>query len=330
MNELTVIQPHIPAFSYSDIERIAGAFAQSRMFGVSDPAAALSLCLLAQAEGQHPAIAFRDYSIIQGKPAKKAEAMQRDFLASGGKIKWLQLDDTCAKAEFSHPAGGTAVVDWTMARAKAAGIGGKDMWKKYPRQMLRSRTISEGVRTVCPMATSGMYVPEEVEDFEPTSRNTPEAPPVDIETGEFIERQKVVGISAIKKRLGDLMRAGNATDSLEEFNALVHDCADDLTKIKDANHEYWTGDGADSEGFKAWIKRRREELSKTDSLGFQMLCSAVLECKSADELKALLDQHEAAIAELDGDESRRFEDHYNAHEATLANPTHLTAQAVDA
>lgn len=332
MNEIAIIpQPHVPAFSYGDIERIAGAFAQSRMFGVSDPAAALSLCLLAQAEGQHPAIAFRDYSIIQGKPAKKAEAMQRDFLQSGGRIKWLQLDDSCAKAEFSHPAGGTAVIDWTLDRAKAAGLGGKDMWRKYPRQMLRSRTISEGVRTVCPMATSGMYVPEEVADFEPTSNVVPDAPPVDIETGEVIERHKVPGISAIKKRLGAMMTAGNKVTDLTEFRKLVHENRADIKAIRDANHEWWTGDGEDWEGFSAWMEGRYAALTpKGETLGFQMLCSGVLECKSADELKALLDEHEAAIAELDGEESRRFDEFYNAHEATLANPTHLTAQAVEA
>lgn len=326
MNEIAIIpQPHVPAFSYGDIERIAGAFAQSRMFGVSDPAAALSLCLLAQAEGQHPAIAFRDYSIIQGKPAKKAEAMQRDFLQSGGRIKWLQLDDTCAKAEFSHPAGGTAVIDWTLDRAKSAGLGGKDMWRKYPRQMLRSRTISEGVRTVCPMATSGMYVPEEVADFEPTSNGVPDAPPVNIETGEVIERPKVPGISAIKKHLNALMSKGNQATDLETFNALVHDCADDLTKIRDANHEYWTGDGGDSEGFKAWIKRRREELSKVESTAFQLLASAVQEARSPDDLASLADEYASTIAELDGEESRRFESAYNEREEALKHPTPMAA-----
>jgi hypothetical protein len=53
-----------------------------------------------------------------------------------------------------------------MARATKAQLGGKDMWKKYPRQMLRSRVVSEGVRTVYPGATSGLYVPEEVRDFD--------------------------------------------------------------------------------------------------------------------------------------------------------------------
>jgi hypothetical protein len=71
----------------------------------NDPNAVLTLCLLAQAEGQHPAVVFRDYHIIQGKPAKKAEAMLRDFIASGGKVEWHALTDDLADATFSHPSG---------------------------------------------------------------------------------------------------------------------------------------------------------------------------------------------------------------------------------
>jgi hypothetical protein len=158
-------QPQVPAFGFNDVEKIATAIARGGLFGSKDPYAVLTLCMLAQAEGQHPAVVFRDYDLIQGKPAKKAEAMLRDFMGSGGKVTWNRLDDECAEAVFSHPQGGTVTINWTLARATKAGLGGKDMWKKYPRQMLRSRVVSEGVRTVCPNATSGLYVPEEVRDF---------------------------------------------------------------------------------------------------------------------------------------------------------------------
>lgn len=162
MNALTVIQP--PAFTIGDIERVALAIAKGGLFGSSDPNAVLTLCLLAQAEGQHPAVVFRDYHIIQGKPAKKAEAMLRDFLSSGGKVEWHELTDAIADATFSHPTGGTIRIDWTMQRAKQAQLT-TAMWNKYPRQMLRSRVISEGVRSVCPSATSGLYEVDEVRDI---------------------------------------------------------------------------------------------------------------------------------------------------------------------
>ncbi len=153
-------------FQVSDLERMAVAFAKSKLFGIQNSDQALALCLVAQAEGRHPATAAQDYSIIQGRPAKKADAMLRDFIASGGKVEWHRLDNEKADATFSHPGGGSVRIDWTLERARDAGLGGNAMYKKYPRQMLRARTVSEGVRTVCPGATSGMYVPEEVQDFD--------------------------------------------------------------------------------------------------------------------------------------------------------------------
>jgi len=159
-------QAAAPVYAVSDLERMAVAFAGSKLFGISTPDQALALCLVAQAEGRHPASAAQDYHIIQGRPAKKADAMLRDFISAGGKVEWHTLDNETADATFSHPSGGTVRIDWTLARAKDAGLA-TPMWKKYPRQMLRSRVVSEGVRTVCPGATSGMYVPEEVQDFAP-------------------------------------------------------------------------------------------------------------------------------------------------------------------
>jgi hypothetical protein len=156
-----------------DLERMAVAFAKSGMFGTKTPEQAMALLLLAQAEGVHPAIAMRDFDVIQGKPAKKAEAMQRAFLAAGGTIEWHSMTDELAEASFSHPQGSNGKpvkISWDIARAKKAGLGGKDNYTKFPRQMLCSRVISEGCRRVYPASTSGLYVPEEVRDFSKDKR----------------------------------------------------------------------------------------------------------------------------------------------------------------
>ena len=166
MNErATQVQTALAPISVSDIEKMAMAVAKSGLFGVKTPDQAMALMLIAQAEGMHPAIAARDYHIIDGKPSLKADAMLARFIASGGKVQWHEHTDTCVAATFSHPAGGSVRIDWDMARAKTAGIDQKQNWKKYPRQMLRARVISEGVRAVNPNANSGMYTPEEVMDF---------------------------------------------------------------------------------------------------------------------------------------------------------------------
>ena len=53
-------------------------------------------------------------------------------------------------------------VSWDKARMQQAKITNEAMYSKYPRAMYRARCVSEGVRTVCPSATGGLYVPEEV------------------------------------------------------------------------------------------------------------------------------------------------------------------------
>jgi hypothetical protein len=180
MSNAVALRPeqHAPA-TLADIERMAVSVAKSGLFpGMKTTEQAMALMLLAHAEGMHPAIAARDFDVINGRPAKKAEAMMRDFMRSGGKVEWHELSDAVAEATFSHPQGGALRLKWDMDRAKKAELGGKGMWLKYPRQMLRARLISEGVRTVFPLATSGMYSAEEVSDIPtPPMRDvTPESP----------------------------------------------------------------------------------------------------------------------------------------------------------
>ena len=161
--------------AFTELERMAQAFAKSGMFGAKTTEQAMALLLLAQGEGLHPAIAMRDFDIIQCRPAKKAEAMLRSFIAAGGKVEWHCMTDEKADATFSHENGGSVRIDWDMARAKKAGVGNKDNYNKYPRQMLANRVISEGCRRIYPASTSGLYVPEEVIHFRGEKDITPSA-----------------------------------------------------------------------------------------------------------------------------------------------------------
>lgn len=174
---------HSIGFSFAEMQKLAESVAKSGLFGIKNADQALTLMFVSQAEGRHPALAARDYDIIGTRPSKKAEAMQRDFLAAGGQIKWVKLSDTEAEAIFSHPQGGQVTIAWDMQRVRKAGIS-NPMYNKYPRNMLRARVVSEGVRTVFPAATSGMYVPEEVHDFKPEPIDI--TPPHDSITGEII------------------------------------------------------------------------------------------------------------------------------------------------
>lgn len=171
----------------SDIERMANAIAQSGFFGMKTKEQAMALMFIAQAEGKHPATAAQEYHVIQGKPALKADAMMARFQAAGGKVEWVVYTDKEVTGKFSHPQGGSVEISWTIGMATAAKLTGKDTWKQYPRQMLRARVISEGIRTVYPGVAVGVYTPEEVQDFDVKPMN--DITPHNKETGEIIENK---------------------------------------------------------------------------------------------------------------------------------------------
>ena len=189
---------------YAQQERMAHSLVKSGLFGLQTPDQALALMAIAEAEGKHPAIIARDFNIISGRPAKKAEAMMRDFCAAGGTVTWHALDDTIADATFAHPQGGTVRITWDMARAQQAGLTSRgDMYRKYPRAMLRSRCVSEGVRTVAPFATSGVYTPEEVGDM---VDETPADGPKDV-TPEKPDGVPTLGAEAVAEHLTAIREA---------------------------------------------------------------------------------------------------------------------------
>jgi len=150
-----------------DMQTMAGALAKSGLFGVKTSDQALALMIVAAAEGRHPGSVASDYHIIQGRASLKSDAMLARFQQAGGKVEWHDHSNDKVSGTFSHPQGGSLRVDWDMARAKSAGLANKDNYKAFPRQMLRARVISEGVRAVFPAVLNGMYTPEEIRDFEP-------------------------------------------------------------------------------------------------------------------------------------------------------------------
>ena len=154
------------ALTFDNVERLATAVAKSGLFGAKTPEQAMALMMLAQSEGLHPMAAARDYHIIEGRPAMKAEVMLARFQQAGGTVEWHQYDDQVCDATFAHPKGSNVRIKWDMQTAKQAGLGGKQMWSKYPRRMLWARVVSEGVRTCFPSCVLGVYTPEEIQDFD--------------------------------------------------------------------------------------------------------------------------------------------------------------------
>lgn len=189
--------------TFQDMDQMAGAIAASGLFGMKDKNSVLALMAVAQAEGLHPATAARDFHIIQGRPALKADAMLARFQNAGGKVDWKDYTDEKVTGVFSHPNGGELAVTWTIEQATRIGLVKPGSgWQKFPRAMLRSRCISEGIRSVFPGSVTGFYSPEEVADFEPAKPINPitideiksDEITVDVNSGEVTVSGKVGNI----------------------------------------------------------------------------------------------------------------------------------------
>ena len=157
---------------FQEMESMADAIAKSKLFGMQTKEQVLALMAVAQAEGLHPAMAARDYHIIQGRPSLKADAMMARFQLAGGKVDWKEYTDDKVTGVFTHPSGGSITLSWTIDQAKKIGLVRQGSgWEKYPRAMLRARVISEGIRTVYPGCVVGTYTPEEIQDFDPVEKD---------------------------------------------------------------------------------------------------------------------------------------------------------------
>ena len=177
-NELAVPAPEqhaiVPersagSFTMQDLILMSKAFADSGMFGIKNQAQALTLLLLAQADGIHPAKAMMEYHVINGKPSLSADAMLARHQRGGGKVQWITRTDEKVTAIFTGPLGEVEIT-WDQARATKAQLWGKENFRKHPAQMLAARCVSEGVRATNPAAVQGIYTPEEVVEFAPAEQ----------------------------------------------------------------------------------------------------------------------------------------------------------------
>jgi hypothetical protein len=210
MNALTTGRQH----TLGDMEIMAKTLAGSGLFGAATPQQMFALMLIADADGAHPATVAREYDIIQGRPAIKAQAALARFQAAGGKLKYKVRTDSECTVHLYHPQGGEVTVTWDMAKAKREGLDGKDNYRKRPGVMFQWRAVAEGIRAILPGCLSGVYMAEEVQDFDPPKRlsgaEVPQADAVPLVTiqekpkakvasrakaTELIERARAIGFT---------------------------------------------------------------------------------------------------------------------------------------
>ncbi len=132
---------------------------------IKTPEQAIAIMMKGRELGVPAMQAFAQISVIQGKPSAGAE-LQLALIhknCPGAKVEFLERTNERCTIEASRPGHRPQKFTYTIDDAKAAGLVGKDNWRKFPRIMVSWRCTSEMARSVFPDAIMGMsHTPEEL------------------------------------------------------------------------------------------------------------------------------------------------------------------------
>lgn len=113
--------------------------------------------------GIPPMMALKNINIISGQLACNAQLMLSLAVSRGVTYNVLEESDTGAKIEFKR-GNNVYTAEFNKKDADAAGLTGKDNWKKYPRDMYFWRAVAKGIRRIAPDAVMGLYTADEISE----------------------------------------------------------------------------------------------------------------------------------------------------------------------
>jgi hypothetical protein len=160
-----------------DIFQTGELLARSGYFADAREAAQAFVKVLAGRElGIGDIAAMTGIYIVKGRVTLSATLMAALVKRSGRyNYKVLALDDAACEIEFYEDGQAAGRSRFTAEDARAAGLGG-DNWKRFTRNMLFARAMSNGVKWYCPdVSTAPVYTPDEL------------GAQVDAESGEIID-----------------------------------------------------------------------------------------------------------------------------------------------
>lgn len=221
--------------------RYAEALAQASLLPQAyrkQPANVLLAMEYGAALGLSPLHAIQGVHIIDGKPTASAQLIAALVRRAGHRLR-VEGDDTRAVVEVrrSDDPDYAFRSEWTLDRAKQAGLLGKGTWKQYPAAMLKARAITEAARDACPEALAGIaYTAEELgaDDVTatfPADQPPPAAPRVQPRQLAAPPAPAIEGVEP-STEADPTEAAPPEIDALDPERAAVEDTADPVTEAQ--------------------------------------------------------------------------------------------------
>lgn len=158
----------VAPMSWSDIMQMGNELVRTGFLPdqVKTGAQAAAIILAAREMGIPPMKAFRTLYIYKGKIDEYADSQLARFKGKGGRSQFRELTATRAVLWLRHPNGDEHVEEFTIEDAQKAELTGSNAnYKKNPKSMLRSRAITNGLKSLGWEDAVGSYDPSEIDTF---------------------------------------------------------------------------------------------------------------------------------------------------------------------
>lgn len=133
---------------------------------LNSPEAVVTAVIMGRELGLTAMQSVRSIHVIEGKPALSSALIVALVKKSPVCKFFMVVESTDEIATYETQREGDpkpTKMSFTIAQARAAGVTGKDNWRKFPAAMLRARCETALARAVYPDLVMGLYDPDELE-----------------------------------------------------------------------------------------------------------------------------------------------------------------------
>lgn len=164
MSNIQPYQQGLIARNVVELEQLGMICADSGFFQDSrDAAKAMVKIAAGQELGLAPMQAMTGIHVIKNRVTLSANLMAALLRKAGYKWRITRHDNQACELIMFDPTGfELGPSTFSMEDAKQAGLTGNDNWRKYARNMLFARCISNAARWFAPEVITGCYTPEEM------------------------------------------------------------------------------------------------------------------------------------------------------------------------
>lgn len=114
--------------------------------------------------GLQPLEAISSFYIVNGKISMYGDTAISQVLRAGHTVEWGECNDKTATVTITRGDNGKHMTStYTIAQANARGLSTKEVWQKFPENMLKFKAFSMTAKFVCPDALRGVPVKEDIE-----------------------------------------------------------------------------------------------------------------------------------------------------------------------